>query len=293
MSYDITYITNQIASTQFSLNQNFYLFKNPTIPENTARIYVSYNFPSDHVLFGKKNVIHYNLNNQTQIVAASETLEQIYNNYFLTGKFDSSNVKIGNWAKYDQESDSYFIRFDYVLSTKVDYTNVPTCSYLTVSDSEFSSDHYQYANKSKGTVCSHPTIHANSSPSQINYCAMIFDHPCNCQGYSPDSKTLYTYTVTSNITNVTHTYSALVSRFTHLVKLSIINETNNNEPVIEISLNSLNGFSQENINVEAQSLMNEVLSQYSDNDYSIELKQDNEHSVQSVKIKSSYISSLV
>lgn len=294
MSLDITHITNKIAVVNFSpdSDQLFYLFKNSEIEENTTRIYLENSFPSDHPLYAKKNVIHYNLDTKTQVVAAAETLEQIYRSYFLNGKFDTPNVKIGNWAIYNQESNSYFIRFDYVLSTKVDYTNVPTCKYLTVSDSEFLSDFYQYANKSKGTVCSHPTLHKNSS-SQVNYCSMIFDHPCNCSGYEKDSKTLFTYTVTSNVTNVNFIYSAVVSRFSHLIKVSIINETNNNEPVIEISLTSLNGFSYENINSEAELLMQQVLSTYSDSDYAINLMPNADLSAQPVKIKSSYISSLI
>lgn len=287
MSLKYTVLSDKISTYTHSEEPNKVItfIKNENVPYDFVRLAC---LPDRSI----NTYIEYNLPEYKKINGLSQNLSAICENYLFLGKFSTpSPSSIGKWVTYNQEDQAYYIRIDYVFLLKTDYSDMPTCSYLTLSHSDLISKHYHYGNKSKGPICSHPSVIEMNS-SRISYCLMLMEHPCSCAYYSKDKNLLSTYVVSSKFSTNEINFSSYIIRYADKVSLSVVNETNNNEKVLEINLSSLQGITEEEINKESQSLMDQVLSSYSSDFYNI--KQTYSLNVQPVSIsKRSYIASLV
>lgn len=287
MSLSYSIVSDKISLYIHSIDplKNVKFLKTENVPYEFARISI---LPDNSI----NNVVEYNLPEHKKITGVSENFQTICENYLFAGKFSlPTSSSFGKWVTYSVEDKAYYIRIDYVFLMQNDYSDMPTCSYLTLPNSDLASKHYHYGNKSKGAVCSHPSVIEMNS-GKVSYCYMLIDHPCSCGYYSKDKTLLSTYVVSSNFSTNQIQFSSYLTRYIDKVSISVINETNNNEKVFEVSLSSLDGIKEAEIQEEAQNLVSQVLSSYSSDYYTI--NQTYSHSIQPVSIsKRSYIASLV
>lgn len=241
--------------------------------------------------------IFYNLPEYSSITSISDSLLQVNNKFVKTGKFSSvpsPNDDLPNWASFNPEDKCYYLRFDLVFNIKTDYSSVPTCKFYTNPHSSFSSQDYQYANKSKGQICSEPVLNAKSNG--VAYCPyyenMFLDMPAHsCQGYSAD-KTILSLTNLSakhsdNKINITVTQSRMNAGKT--VNILFKDEINNNV-FHDVKFDSLDKEQLNSIPAMVQSILDEILESYK-NDFNIDTQ---DIPSQVVKIeKKSFISSLI
>jgi len=239
----------------------------------------------------------YNLPEYSTIASISDSLLQVYKKFVISGKFSnvpSPNDSLPNWATFNPEDRSFYIRFDLVFNIKTDYSSIATCKFYTNPHSNFSSEEYQYANKSKGDICSEPAMNAKANG--ISYCPyyqnMFLDMPAHsCSGYSVDTKILSLTNLSSkhseNKINITVTQSRMDAGKT--VSILFKDQINNNV-FHDIKFSSLDKQQLDSIPTMVQSILDEILESYK-NDFNI----DTEDVIpQVVKIeKKSFISSLI
>jgi hypothetical protein len=239
----------------------------------------------------------YNLSEYSTISSISDSLLQVYNKFVIPGTFakvPSPNDSIPNWATFNPEDKSFYLRFDLVFNIRTDYSSVPTCKFYTSPHSSFSSDEYQYANKSKGDICSEPVLNAKSSG--VAYCPyyqnLFADMPAHsCQGYSADSKILSLTNLSSkhseNKINITVTQSRMDAGKTVNI---LFKDQINNTVFHDIKFSSLDKDQLDSIPTMVQSILDEILESYK-NDFNIDTQ---DVISQVVKIeRKSFISSLI
>ena len=239
----------------------------------------------------------YNLPEYSTIASISDSLFQVYKKFVQPGNFSkvpSPNDSLPNWATFNPEDNCFYIRFDLVFNIKTDYSSVATCKFYTNPHSNFSSEEYQYANKSKGDICSEPVLNAKSTG--VAYCpyyqGMFLDMPPHsCGDYSADTKILSLTNLSSkhseNKINITVTQSRMDAGKT----VSILFKDEINDNVFhDIKFSSLDKEQLDSIPTMVQSILDEILESYK-NDFNI----DTEDVIsQVVKIeRKSFISSLI
>lgn len=241
--------------------------------------------------------IFYNLPEYSFITSINDTVSQINNKFVKNGTFSkvpNPNDDLPNWATFNPEDNSYYIRFDLIFNIKTDYSSVATCKFYTNPHSNFSSQDYQYANKSKGDICSEPILNAKSNG--VAYCPyyqnLFSDMPAHsCQGYSADKTILSLINLSAkhsdNKINITVTHSRMDAGKN--INILFKDEINNNV-FHDIKFSSLDKEQLDSIPTMVQSILDEILESYK-NDFNIDV-QDVLSQVVKIK-KKSFISSLI
>jgi hypothetical protein len=242
--------------------------------------------------------LFYNVDNYQKIVAINSTFMSIYSQYIFTGKFHDTDQSYGNWCNYNSNDKNYYLRFSYVFDIVEDYSSIPACSYYTSPISEFTSEEYQYANRSNSNTCSHPTMVENN-PNQICHC--LYKDSIKgfsiCPIYKEDSKIYSVYKLTSKYSESnTFNISSKVYRDNDGIKLvASIYQTLPDETQVEIhniSIDTLSGLSNSDYLLNLSNLMDEVLEAYTET-HNVEIIQNNEQTSSVTITKKSYIASLV
>ena len=243
--------------------------------------------------------IYYNLPPYSKIIEIADTLSQIYHQYYEAGVFSSvptPDSKLPKWSTYDPELQSFYIRFDYVMSISVDYSSIPTCKFYTSPHGSFKSLDYHYANTSIKEVCSEPQLVIKNQ--DISYCPYasndIFGSmpQHNCSHYVADSEILKVINLTSkysenNKLNITVSKSRM--NFGKNIQILFHDEINNTT-FHKISFDSLDQNQLNLITQNVEEIVDEIISSYK-NDFVIESQ---DVFVEPVVIKKkSFISSLI
>lgn len=241
--------------------------------------------------------IFYNLPEYSSITSINDSLLQVYNKFVKNGTFSrvpSPNDDLPNWSTFNPENNCFYIRFDLVFNIKTDYSSVPTCKFYTNPHSNFSSQDYQYANKSKGDICSEPVLNAKSTG--VAYCPyyqnLFSDMPAHsCQGYSADKKILSLTNLSSKHSDNKINITVTQSRMDAGKNINILFKDEINDNVFhDIKFSSLDKEQLDSIPTMVQSILDEILESYK-NDFNIDTE---DLSSQVVKIeKKSFISSLI
>jgi len=218
-------------------------------------------------------------------------LPQIYEGYISSGTFTLPDKSPGSWAVYSPTAKAYFLKFSYIFSLKKDYSKLATCQHLTSSGNLINAENYHYANKSKGAICSHPTM-IKSNEGKVSYCSMILDHPAACPMFQEDKKLISSYKVSSKHSDSSHVISSYVARFLDQIHIFVEN-SQNQEQVFNVRLSNIDDISYDQILSEADVLINEALTAYPSTFFQVEKEEINSSVSVSLSPKKSYISSLV
>lgn len=287
-------LSENISFYSFDKNNSdkvLYFLRNKNLPFNTVQISLTIPQELRNYTTSPSKCIQYNLEDNAVISAPSDYLEPIFHQYCDKEKFSHiPSESYGKWVSFNADESCFILNIGYVFELSKDYSKTPTCMYLTVSNSPIPSSYYHYANPSKGSICSHPEL-ISKSGNKINYCSMVFDHPCNCSYYQKDSTLISTYSITSKLTNFTKQISSVYTRYSSSIQISILDNTNENEVILQASFSSFEGFTISDLYQESETLIDEVLSIYKDSDYEINKTFSLETS--NLKVRKSYIASLV
>lgn len=253
--------------------------------------------------------IIYNIPDKTVIDTITENIDTIFKTYIErsnskvfreTPNFDS---QIPSWSSYNPEYKMFAFESELFFKVKVDTTSIRQCSYLTCGGSNSQiSDHYQYANLTKSSVCSNELITKNSlNPTYCMYSSGIFSSSfflTTCSGYLADQKVVYTNVLTHKTSGNSFTVDAILYRsLENFYKVDIIN-TSTNVVFSTLNYDSLS-FAKDKSNLykEIFTTLDSVLNSYKE-DYNIETTYDYTASdvtpvSVNIKPKNSYISSLL
>lgn len=249
-------------------------------------------------------VINYNLLSGYKIKNINDNLIHIYDNYISTKAKSTSSYqalkKSGStnisWATYNEEAQKYFIDATLLLELEIDYSNVPSCKYLTNPnfDSQFADD-YPFANPSKGCVCSQPILNQNKT-NPVVYC--FYKQKGNlsaCLFYESDEKIYKKYLLTNHVTGLSFEIEVRVVRtYEDVYKCYILNSTDD-ILINELSYNGIMfGKNKSSLYAEIDSVLEQILTTYQ-GDYEVSISHSFEDSLLKSKNTSftGYIDSLI
>jgi len=250
--------------------------------------------------------IMYNIPEKTTISSVTDNIETIFNSYIARSNSEifrhapNSDSKVPSWTSYNPLDKMFSFESELFFKVKVDTSSIRQCSYLTSGQQV--SDHYQYANLSKTSICSNELITKNSAnPTQCSFSSGIFSSThflTVCQGYQADEKVIYTNVITHKTSGNSFSVDAILYRtLENFYKVDIINTTTN----VVFSTLSYDSVSfpkdKSNLYEEILTKLNHVLDSYKE-DYNIETTYSytvsNPNSVSvNIKSKNSYISNLL
>ena len=292
------------------VNVNFVL--NQDIPINycywdTVNTYESYKLikQSSLALSDLTFNIIYNIPENTKISSVGDNIETIFKTYILNSSSEvfrqipNADSKIPSWTTYNPQYKMFSFECELFFKLQIDKSSIRQCSYLTSSQQV--SDHYQYANLTKNSICSNELITKNlPNPTPCIFTSAGFSSPhflTTCSGYQSDEKVIYTNLLTHKTSGNSFNVDAVLYRnLENTYKVDIVN-TSTNIVISTLSYNSIS-FPKDKSDLYKEILikLNHLLNSYEE-DYNIETTYSyitsNVAVSVNIKSKNSYISNLL
>ena len=262
-------------------------------------------------------VIYYNTPDHLQILNVNDSLDTLFEKYILGPTLnkgldiknnflinDPNESKLGakffpKWLNFDFKRSLFMFRSDVFMTLNLNPDNIQLCSYLSEGLTGSVSEHYQFANLSKGRICSNKEMNARN-PGPVTYCQFNlmespYLHECSC--YVADDKKLYDVYLQHKASMKSINISAVIHRSINNTYIAVIKNTTEDVIINQLKYTDIEPTQDRSILYkEVFLVLSTILDQYKD-DYNIQTIYDFENLPEpvmvNVKLKKSYISNLM
>lgn len=249
--------------------------------------------------------IFYNISSESSISKITDNVNHILRSYIIEKENDYSlriyptaTSSLPDWVTFNPEKKMYCFDNAIFFTLLIDKAVIRQCSYATLPSALLQvSDHYQYANPSRSSICSSPFFANPSSVSKCQYqYGSSFTKMSSCAGYMPDQKILFTNLFTHKTNKKSFEFTTTVYRnIEDVYKIEIFNITDNVMVSILDYKSIVFDKNKTSLYKEAKNHLIDLLKVYEE-DYNIEWTENNlinDTSFVNIKVKNNYISNLI